>query len=75
MARSELLKVEDEKTPVSFREIVVQESRSLSDLVARETGIRHESPQVILFRNGEPVWNTSHHGITAESLREALESH
>ena len=67
--------MEEEKGSVSFREIVVQEARSLSDLVARETGIRHESPQVILFRNGEAVWNTSHHGITAESLREALQSH
>ena len=74
MARSELLEVEKEKLPASFREIVVQETRPLSDLVARETGIRHESPQVILFRNGEAVWNTSHHGITAESLRKALES-
>ena len=67
--------MEEERGSVSFREIVVQEARSLSDLVARETGIRHESPQVILLRNGEAVWNTSHHGITAESLREALESH
>ena len=54
---------------------MIQEARALSDLVARETGIRHESPQVILFRKGEAVWNTSHHGITAESLREALESY
>ena len=67
--------MEEEKGAVSFREIVVQDARSLSGLVARETGIRHESPQVILFLNSEAVWNTSHHGITAESLREALESH
>jgi bacillithiol system protein YtxJ len=66
---------EEKKKSASFREIVVQEARPLSDLVARETGIRHESPQVILFRNGKAVWNASHHGITAENLREALKSH
>jgi bacillithiol system protein YtxJ len=66
--------MEEREKDTSFREIVVQEARSLSELVARETGIRHESPQIILFRNGEAVWNTSHHGITVESLRKALDS-
>ncbi len=66
---------EETNKEASFREIVVQEARPLSDLVARETGIRHESPQVILFRNGEAVWNTSHHGISVASLRKALDSH
>jgi bacillithiol system protein YtxJ len=42
--------------------------RDLSQLVAARTGITHESPQVIIFRGGSPVWNDSHYGITAEAL-------
>lgn len=52
--------------------LVVQESRDLSALVARETGVRHESPQVILFRGGEVAWSASHGAIDRGSLGAAL---
>ncbi|MCA0982453.1 bacillithiol system redox-active protein YtxJ [Halobacillus yeomjeoni] len=47
----------------------VQESRPLSDFIAREYGIRHESPQVLLFNSKEPVWNASHGSITERNLK------
>jgi len=52
--------------------MVIQQSRDLSNLIARETAIRHESPQVILFRGGQAVWSASHGGITLEGMRTAL---
>ncbi|MCK6602263.1 MAG: bacillithiol system redox-active protein YtxJ [Bacteroidetes bacterium] len=50
----------------------VLDSRPLSQKIAAETGIRHESPQVILFKNGEPVWHCSHHAITAANLQKRV---
>jgi len=50
----------------------VLESRALSQRIAAETGIRHESPQVILFRNGTPVWHCSHQSITAANLQKRV---
>jgi len=52
--------------------IRVVESRPASDLVADRTGIRHESPQVILFQAGEPVFEANNWGITPEALGAAL---
>jgi bacillithiol system protein YtxJ len=52
--------------------IDVIQDRSLSSAVAERTGIRHESPQAILLARGQPRWNTSHGGITAESLDRAV---
>jgi bacillithiol system protein YtxJ len=40
--------------------------------VAVTTGVRHQSPQAILLRDGRAVWNGSHGGITAEALERAL---
>ncbi|HZS44024.1 MAG TPA: bacillithiol system redox-active protein YtxJ [Blastocatellia bacterium] len=57
-----------------IRMIVVQRSRSISDAVANQLGVRHESPQVILVRNGKAVWHASHYDITEESLHELLQS-
>jgi len=50
----------------------VQESRGLSGLVARETGIRHESPQVLLFSSGKVFWSASHGDLGRERLEAAL---
>jgi len=52
--------------------IDVTGQRPLSRLVEERTGIRHESPQAILFRDGLPIWNASHGEITTESLAQAL---
>jgi bacillithiol system protein YtxJ len=40
--------------------------------VAETTGVHHHSPQVILLRDGEAVWDTSHGRITAEAMAAAL---
>ncbi len=52
--------------------IVVQRARDLSREVEKRTGIRHESPQAIILRKGQPVWHASHWNITAESVTRAL---
>ena len=52
--------------------VVVQRARELSRRVAEETGIRHESPQAIILRNGQAVWSASHFDITAEAVEQAV---
>jgi bacillithiol system protein YtxJ len=51
--------------------IVMQRSRDTSAEIERRTGIRHESPQVIIVRNGAAVWNASHWSITAKAVERA----
>ena len=46
--------------------------RPLSQLIAARSGVEHESPQVIIFRRGAPVWNASHHDITTDALARNL---
>lgn len=40
--------------------------------VAERTGVEHESPQVILLRDGKPAWTATHWSITADALRDQL---
>ncbi len=42
--------------------------RDVSNAVATEFGIRHESPQVILIKNGEAVYDNSHMGINYQEI-------
>jgi bacillithiol system protein YtxJ len=57
---------------VSYKLITVQSHRSVSDEAARRFGIRHETPQAILLRDGRPVWSASHFRITAAQLSQAI---
>ncbi|MEL7061279.1 MAG: bacillithiol system redox-active protein YtxJ [Acidobacteriota bacterium] len=52
--------------------IEVQRQRDLSREVAQRTGVKHESPQALVMRDGEVAWNASHWHITQQSLTEAL---
>ena len=60
------------QTSVAYKMITVQTHRPVSDAVAQRLGLRHETPQAILLRNGKVVWNASHFRITATQLDQAL---
>jgi len=55
-----------------FHRIEIQNARPVSNEVASRTGVRHESPQVLLFVDGEVVWHASHGSITKAALDAAL---
>src|SRR3954470_22299657 len=57
---------------VSYKMITVQTHRPVSDAAAQRLGLRHETPQAILLRDGKVVWNASHFRITAIQLAQAL---
>jgi bacillithiol system protein YtxJ len=55
--------------------VLVVENRKLSNAVANRFGIRHESPQALLIKDGLVVWHASHWSITSEALGAALRSY
>ena len=52
--------------------VEVQRARELSTEIENRLGLAHESPQVIVLRNGQVVWNASHFKITAAAVSEAV---
>lgn len=42
--------------------------RPISNKIAEDFGIRHESPQLIVFENGEPINNASHQDISLSQI-------
>lgn len=53
--------------------VEVPRERGVANEVAERSGIRHESPQVLLVRGGEVVWHGSHWEIEVASLRAAAD--
>ncbi|MFY4774556.1 bacillithiol system redox-active protein YtxJ [Metabacillus sp. RGM 3146] len=60
----------NEDVPAYF--LHVQESRELSNHIAQTYGIKHETPQALLFEGNRVVWDTSHWNITATSIKKAV---
>lgn len=60
------------ESQAAYKMITVQSHRGVSDEAGRRLGVRHETPQAILLRDGRPVWNASHFRITARELERAV---
>ena len=56
----------------SYNLITVQSHRHVSDEATTRLGVRHETPQAILLKDGRVVWNASHFRITADALTRVL---
>ena len=55
--------------------VKVQDSRPVSDEIASDLGIRHESPQLFLLKDGDAVWQSSHYDISKSKINKALENY
>lgn len=68
-ARDELLAhVSRASDGVRYMEITVQDDRGLSNAVTERLGVRHQTPQAILVRDGMAVWTASHFHVTADAV-------
>jgi bacillithiol system protein YtxJ len=75
MALDELLTHLDEReTATRYAIVTVQTHRDVSAAVARTLGVRHETPQALLVRDGTLVWSASHYRVTADAMSRAIET-
>ena len=51
----------------------VVNDRTISRYVAERLGIRHQSPQAIVIRDGRPSWNGSHFRVSARALQREVD--
>ena len=52
--------------------VEIQNARDVSAAIAERTGVRHESPQAIVLRDGEATWHASHGRIRRDALAAAM---
>ncbi len=62
------VEVEESRTEIPVYRVLVREQRELSNWIADFFGVKHESPQLILIREGKvrKVWN--HWDIRKEEM-------
>src|SRR5450432_1898432 len=55
---------------VDFYFLDLVRHRSISNKIAEEFSVFHESPQVLLIKNGECIYTESHSGINMNEIEE-----
>ena len=71
MAKSRLDKA-DTPDSVDFNYLDLISYRSLSNKIAEELSVHHESPQVILIKDGKCIYDESHNGIRIDDILEQV---
>jgi bacillithiol system protein YtxJ len=66
--------VRERAARVHYAMVTVQTHRDVSNAIAKRLGVRHETPQALLVRNGQVVWSASHFRVTAAAVDGALKS-
>ena len=54
--------------------VTVQTDRDVSNAVTSKLGVRHETPQALLVRDGRVVWSASHFRVTADAVTRAIKA-
>jgi len=54
--------------------IDVEHNKEIASAVTKRTGVQHESPQVIVVKDGQPVWSASQFNIKANAVSEATQA-
>jgi len=70
MAKNRVERDWDLDFPIYYLDLI--QYRSVSNLIAAKSGIEHQSPQLIVFQNGLPVYNASHNAIDANEIKSNL---
>ena len=56
--------------PVFYLDLIAH--RDVSNAIAADSGIEHQSPQLIVLKNGKPVYDGSHNMIQARQAQASV---
>ena len=62
----------DKRRDARYAMVTVQTHREVSNAIAARLGVRHETPQALVVRDGRVIWSASHFRVNAAALEKAL---
>lgn len=69
ISRNSLEKMEDDiRESIDLYMVDVIRDRPISKYISEKYGIRHESPQMLIIKEGEVIWHGSHYKVKLDNL-------
>lgn len=75
IAKHSLQKEWDQLLPIAPYYLNIQKYREISDVIAEDYKVVHESPQILMIKNGECFHDASHFDINMTEVLEVLDYH
>lgn len=60
------------KTTLPIYTIIVQMDRKVSNTIEKDLAVKHESPQLLILKDGKGIWQATHYHIKKEIIDEAI---
>ena len=57
---------------IAFYFLDILRYRPISNKIAEDFHVHHESPQVLIIKNGECIYDESHNGITMQDIKDEV---
>ncbi|MCZ2259919.1 bacillithiol system redox-active protein YtxJ [Sporosarcina sp. G11-34] len=61
------------KTELPIHIVIVQMDRKVSNAIETDLGVKHESPQLLIVKDGKGIWQATHYHINKSVLIDAIE--
>jgi bacillithiol system protein YtxJ len=61
------------ETDVPKNYVIVQDSRSVSNEIESDLRVQHASPQLLLLKDGQVMWQATHYSISKLKIEMALQ--
>ncbi len=71
-AKKELQKLE---TDLPIYTVIVQMDKAVSRAIEEDLGVKHESPQLLILKDGRGIWQATHYHIKNPLITEAIETY
>ena len=70
MAHREVMQLHTEQPDLPLYLISVRRRRDVARFVEERTGVRHESPQILVLRHGAVIGSASHDDVTVATIKD-----
>ncbi|MDV6377464.1 bacillithiol system redox-active protein YtxJ [Sporosarcina sp. GW1-11] len=71
-AKKELQKLQ---TDLPLVVVIVQFSKRLSETIASDLGVKHETPQLLILKDKRGIWQATHYHIKEATVKDAIETY
>lgn len=62
--------IDKDEVPLYYLDLLAY--RGISNRIADDLDVKHESPQILIIRNGKCVFHASHSGVDVSSIKAVL---
>jgi bacillithiol system protein YtxJ len=73
MAHREVMRLRTEQPGLPLYLVSVRRRRDVARFIEERTGVRHESPQVLVLRQGTVVGFASHDDVTVSTIKDFVD--